>query len=330
MRAVDILNGALVVLVLGGVALLVQWQSGQPFAAVGADTGAGAVVTVVADHGGVAVPVGAYQRIASVSLVADAILPELVHVDRIVSITASHRDHHPAAFRTAHARALPQSADLEAILALSPDLILVSNTLGDPAQVARARELGIAVFELGPMQGRATFLPNIRQLGQLLHVPARAAAVADRLASRLDRLAERIPPERRRPAIYAAAYASKLYGGTVGSSYHDVLTAAGLVDVAAGVFPGQGWPALAVEDLLRLRPAIIVTLTGNAESLRALPGMDRVDARIVEIDGALLGDPSLMLPAAEALQAAVYGRPSVSGADAADILSEDRRGAQPD
>lgn len=309
----DLSNAIAAVAVLLLASLLVQSiaRPGAPGSASAPAAGGPAGDTVI-DAGGAAVPVGEYRRIASASITADSILPELVHVDRIVLVTEAHRRHHPAAFRTAHAAVLRNHADLEAILPHDPDLIVVSNTMGDPSWVARARELGCTVFDLGATRGRATLLPNIRRLGRLLGVAERGDAIADRLAARLDRLPLRIPTEDRRPAIYAAAYGSQIYGGTIGSSYHDVLTAAGLVDVAAGAFPGQGWPQLRIEDLLRLEPAIIVTMTGNADRLRALPGMDRVEARIVEIDGGILGDPALILPAAEAVQQAVYGPPAAT------------------
>jgi len=312
-RAVDALNGAAALAALAAATLLVHAVARPPARGAGGDAdvaepGVGSSATV-RDAGGVAVPVGDYRRIASASLVADAVLPDLVHVERVVTVTESHRDHHPAAFRTAHAAVLPHRAELETILAHRPDLILVSNTTGDPARVQRARELGYTVFDLGAMEGRRTLLPNIRRLAALLGVPARGEALAARLGERLDRLPLRIRPDQRLPAIYAAAYGSQIYGGTVGSSYHDVLLAAGLVDVAAGEFPGDGWPPLRIEDLIRLGPRILVTGDGGAARLRALPGIGRVDARIVEVDGDLLGDPSLMLSAAEALQRAVYGPP---------------------
>lgn len=308
---IDLINGAAAVLTLSVATLSVQAVAGHrtAFDAVppGAN-GTGDSLSAVVDAGGVAVPVADYQRIASASMIADAVLPELVHPQRVVMVTAAHRDHHPQAFRTAHAAVLPHRADVEVIIRERPDLILVSNATGDPARVERARELGYTVFDLGPMRGRDTLVPNIRRLGALLGVAERGRVLSDRLATRLDRLPLHIPPDQRLRGIYAAAYGSQIYGGTLGSSYHDVLTAAGLVDVAAGAFPGQGWPQLRVEDLLRLKPQILVTQQGGAQRLRDLPGMQQVAARIVEVDGAVLGDPSLMLPAAEALQQAVYGK----------------------
>ena len=106
-----------------------------------------------------------------------------------------------------------------------------------------------------------------------------------------------------------------LYGGTAGTSFHDVLVSAGLDDVAARNH--RDWPAYASEDVLALDPEIIVTNRGLALGICRHPGFDRLracqeaaerrDPSIVELDSALLGDPGLpMLDAAEAIYRAVY------------------------
>jgi ABC-type Fe3+-hydroxamate transport system substrate-binding protein len=101
-----------------------------------------------------------------------------------------------------------------------------------------------------------------------------------------------------------------MYGGTRGSSYYDVLTYAGLIDVAAKDF--QGWPSYSPELLLTLDPEIIVTHTGMRSLLCDRVELGRLRAcrpqgDVIEVDGALMSDAGLgMLDAAEVIHHAAY------------------------
>ena len=335
----DLLNifGLLCALVLAGVAVFLSTTTSVTLADVTAHNdqhsqhqpGSVTQQDVITDFTGSEIATGAYQRIASTSLIADSVLPYLVEPQRIIMVTASHRQRHPRSFITAHAATFAYGSNLEAIIEHDPDIIVISNATGDTSRIERARELGYQTVDLGPMTGRQQLLKNIRLLGQLVQQPQRAEQLIRSFERRMDGLARSIPPAQRRRAIYAAAYDTQIYGGTVGSSYHDTLVAAGLIDVAAGAFPGQGWPKLRVEDLIRLAPDIIITPIGGGLALQQLPGADQVPALssspssspssssllspqgqargIIEIDSALLGDPGLsMLPAAEEIFHQVY------------------------
>ena len=99
--------------------------------------------------------------------------------------------------------------------------------------------------------------------------------------------------------------------GAVGTSYHDIMAAAGLVDVAAERY--RDWPAYSAEQVLELDPEIIVTRAGVAAGICKYPGMDHIDpcrgkGRIIELPGELLDEPGLaMLEAAEELFVLAYG-----------------------
>jgi iron complex transport system substrate-binding protein len=109
-------------------------------------------------------------------------------------------------------------------------------------------------------------------------------------------------------AIYLAPIAGMLFGGTTGTSYHEVLAAGGCSDAAAARF--RGWPQYTVEQILALAPAVVVTKAGCAPELARLPGLDALFAggtRVVEIDGDVLEHPGPpVVEAAEALFAAVH------------------------
>ena len=104
-------------------------------------------------------------------------------------------------------------------------------------------------------------------------------------------------------------YGRDIYGGTVGTSYHDVLTAAGLIDVAATRH--TGWPKLSLEDVIALNPEVLVLSSGSASALRVLPGVAALravtDGQLLVLDDGLLEDAGPgMLDAAEALFALAY------------------------
>ena len=96
----------------------------------------------------------------------------------------------------------------------------------------------------------------------------------------------------------------------MGTSYHDVLGAAGLIDVAAGSY--HGWPQYRAEELIALAPDLIVTAAGMGDALRRSPGLSAMPALrqpggVIELDGEVLSDSGLgMLECAEALFAASY------------------------
>jgi iron complex transport system substrate-binding protein len=269
----------------------------------------------VVDASGVRVTVRPFRRIAAGSTVADRLLLDLAEPDRVVALTDFGARFSQVRHRYAGHALVKDLTDVESVLALKADLLLVNN-FGDRARVARLRETGMVVFDLGEMRGLATLLPNIAAVAALLGDPARGAAYERALLQRLERVALPVVMAgrglRRRQAIYVSVYGDRLYGGTVGTNYHDILTHAGLDDVAAARF--RDWPQYDAEELLALNPELFVTKPGMRRLLCAQPGLDRLracqasdGAGFIELPGTLLDDPGPeMLEATEAVFAAAY------------------------
>lgn len=278
----------------------------------------------VQDARGVAVPIADYRRILSGSSIADAILPELISTERIVGTSRWYAEVNPHAARlTAKAR-ITGVQDLEFIIALQPDLVVVSNCAADTSSIERLSERGIRVFDLGPMLGQTTLERNFRDLGQLLLQRDCGERLARQFRRRMAQVAAHVPRPRRKRAMYVNLYDTQLHGGTLGSSYYDVLTSAGLVDVAATGRPRrqqgtQAWPRYRPEELLLFAPEVIVTVRGKGKLICAMSELASLDAcrdprGIIELDEWQLNDPGPgMLSAAEAICDLAYPASAPSG-----------------
>ncbi|MEM1415572.1 MAG: ABC transporter substrate-binding protein [Myxococcota bacterium] len=275
------------------------------------ESGDGVAAPPVPDASGRTFPVRRYARVVSASPLADQVFSELLEPGRVLAVTRYGRESPLGGWRHAGARTLGRLEDLEAVLDLEPDLVVVSG-FADPARVARLRDAGLSVFDVGRMDGTSALLPAVRRLAALVGEPERGEALATRWLRRFRTVAADVPPATRLRGAYVGIFGDKLYGGTSGSSYGDVLAAAGVRDVAAEAGL-EGWPEYTSEQLLALDPPVLVVPAGRREALCRHVGLDALQAcggegRIVEVDEALLGDPGLgMLDAAEAIRDALYG-----------------------
>jgi iron complex transport system substrate-binding protein len=266
------------------------------------------------DATGTLVPLKPRQRIASGSLLSDPLLLALCAPSDIVAFSARAplaRD----AFRYAGKPSLDPTRRVEHLLELRPDLVLV-NSLGEHAWIEQLRGAGVEVFDLGPMWGVETFLRNVAAIGWLVGRPDSARELGASFQSRLAAVARHIASHQRREALYLGVHGNNLLGGTRGSSYHDVLEYAGLVDVAARRY--QGWPSYDPEALLTLDPEVVVTQLGMRRALCERAELGRLRAcgprgQVIEVDAQRLTDAGFgILDAAEAVHRAAYpgeGRP---------------------
>lgn len=266
----------------------------------------------IPDAAGHLVPLRHYQRIVSTNLVTDRLLIELCEPTRILAISRAAAERKRDGFRYHGMTTVDGFGPVEAMVALQPDLVL-TNSFGAPGSAERLRAAGIEVFDLGELRGKQSLSYVALGLGELLGIPERAQRLVQDFAQRLRRVSADLGTRKPIRAIFLSTLGPDLQGGTVCTSYHDILVAAGLVDVAAKDY--RDWPAYAAEQVLALAPEIIVTREGFAEGICKYPGMDhappcRGQGRIVELPGELLDEPGLaILEAAETLYDLVYGAP---------------------
>lgn len=271
----------------------------------------GAETREVRDMDGVAIPIRAYQRIASLSPNADAALLETIAASRVVGVSGTLRAGVGAQrFEDLH---IIEEATVEQVLAPDPDLVIVGG-MSSAGQIAQLRDAGVPVFRMGEMRGISSFLHDASVIGRLVGAGDAGERVGRRLATRMRMVAADIPPERWPRGLYLGVIGRGLYGGANRTSFHDVLVSAGLRDVLADV---DSWPELTPEQVLELDPDVIVVHEGTArvlcerDGLRTLRACTREGgAQVVEIPSGLLNDPGMgMLPTAERLRVAVHGEP---------------------
>ncbi len=318
MKRVDILSTLWFALAIAAVVLLGQRSAdakvAQPVqrATVSADAHYSAMPDgerALIDANGTLVPVRPYVRIATSSTVADGIALALLEPERIVAMTDYGRRHSGERHLYGERLAIVGPQQLETLLEHHVEL-LITNNLGSQADLARAREAGMQVFNLGDMRGLSTLIPNIAAVAALIGEPERGRYFTQRLLRQLRAVAADIAPERRRGAVYVSAYANQLFGGGSGTSYHDVLVAAGLRDVAAERY--SGWVHYDPEQLLELDPELLLANVGTGEALCKVGGLENLRAcregKVITLDNDLLSDPGVrMLEAAELLRERVYG-----------------------
>jgi iron complex transport system substrate-binding protein len=319
---VGTLNVAALLLAVAGTLALGWPHSGQRVHAVRASTPtvAGAPSRVRLGSGGLAiadatgnlVPLRHYQRIVSTNLVTDHLLLELCEPTRILAVSRAAAERKRDGFRYRGMTTIDGFGPAEAMVALKPDLVL-TNSFGSPGYAERLRSTGIEVFDLGELRGEKSLSYVALGLGELLEAPERAQRLMHDFTNRMRRVSSSLGTRKPLRAMYLSTLGPDLQGGTRGTSYHDILVAAGLIDVAAESY--RDWPAYAAEQVLALAPEIIVTREGFAEGVCKYPGMDhappcRGQGRIVALPGELLDEPGLaMLEAAETLFTLVYGTP---------------------
>ncbi len=264
------------------------------------------------DSSGKSVPLGDFRRIVSGSQVADDLLLALSEPERVLVYTQYSVSMRAGAHRFSGKPSAPGLDDLEALIQLQPDLVLLHGSLR-PARTQRLRAAGLTVFDLGELEGVSSLLGDIEAVSVLLGHPERGEQLARSFRARLERISLAAEGRDLARGLLLTVRGGVLFGGTRGTSYHDVLTSARLVDVAARSY--TGWPRYTSEQILELDPDVIVTELGMAVELCRHPGLDQLRActgggRIIEVEASVLASPGLdMLTAAERIADQLWAAP---------------------
>ena len=154
------------------------------------------------------------------------------------------------------------SANLEAVLGLKPDLIIDSGSTGRTYVELAERVQGQTGIPYALLDGRFDRIAqSYRILGALTGRAERAELLARWCESAMATIGGRIAtiPPAERPTVYYARGPRGLETGLGGSINVETLTALGARNVAAGE-PGSGLAQVSLEQVLAWDPEVIVTI----------------------------------------------------------------------
>ncbi|WP_257133561.1 ABC transporter substrate-binding protein [Streptomyces sp. f51] len=204
----------------------------------------------------------------------------------------------------------------------------VSGKLGSPS-IAELEKLGIATYVVGggcaadlreDTSGLEALDGDIRQLGTIFGVEARAQKLAEKMNGRLDDVRKQVAQEPRTKVAKLSQVAGRLYV-TSGGLSDDVIERAGGTNVFADL-PGQFAPVSPEQIIERDPQSVIVdnftaTTTGENEAIaylnRTFPTVEAVKKqRVLVIDAAKSGARGSTRPVEGVAEIARFLHPSTS------------------
>jgi iron complex transport system substrate-binding protein len=200
---------------------------------------------------------------------------------------------------------------LEALVALRPDVVLAWSTGKEAALRARLEGLGIPVFAVETTDTADVF----RTIGNLGRITGRRAS-SDSLAASLRAEVEAVRASvagRPRAGVFFVVWHDPPMTAGGGTFIHEVVELAGGRNVFGDAT--QPWPNVALEEVVRRRPDVIVLPVGEQgaarlEELRREPGWRDVPAvkagRVVLIEADLMNRPGPRLGEAARRLAAAF------------------------
>jgi len=186
----------------------------------------------------------------------------------------------------------PEAADLplvtqsghdlnaEAILALSPTLIITDTSLGPWDVVLQMRDAGIPVVVVDSERSLENVGTIIDQVAAAVGLPDEGAALAERSAAQIDAkiaeiaaVAPQDPAERLRVAfLYVRGQAGVYYMFGTDSGADTLITALGATDVATEI-GWEGMRPLNDEGLVSAAPDVVLVMTKGLESAGGVDGL---------------------------------------------------------
>ena len=165
----------------------------------------------------------------------------------------------------------------EAILALTPTLVIGRELAGPEGVLEQLREAGVEVVLLDELTGLDAPQIKIRAIGAALGIPQRAEALAQDVERRLAGVTVELE-EHERPLRVLLVYVRRGGLQLTGDHARTIIEAAGGIDAAVeeGI---EGWQALTPEALVAIDPEVYLVLDlgldviGGLEGLMEIPGV---------------------------------------------------------
>ncbi len=221
------------------------------------------------------------MRIVSINPCIDAVLMRVADPAQIAAISHYSQDPRATSIPINVARRFrATSGTAEEIVALRPDLVLLSGTL-PPATAAALAQLRVRVLELPLPQSLAESADQVRTIADAVGQRARGAKLADSIAAAV----RRARPATREPPVPALIWQG---GGLVpasGTLPDEMLRASGFANLGAA-YGLKNWDVLPIEYLVAKPPRVLLTAGDPDHDDRLLghPVMRRLRDRIAVRD----------------------------------------------
>lgn len=215
-------------------------------------------------------------RIASLNLAADEVLVELVPVERLVAVTAQGDEKGMSNVAGRLPAGVPRffRADLERLIALRPDLVVVSEYT-DPDFLSLLERSGIAYHRMQGLRSLAGYRQAILDLGHAVGAGDRARGLVERFDGSLRDLAGRLEGVRRPRVLYWASGMSAGADTAIGA----LIQCGGGVNVASDLGLSGISPISAERAFLANPDRVLIGVwPGVLDSLSADPLLSRLPA----------------------------------------------------
>ena len=187
------------------------------------------------------------QRIMSLNVCTDLLLLQIAPKARIASVTFMAPQGAAVLFPGRADGIALNHGRAEDVINARPDMILDSN-LGAPLTRTMASRVGARVVEVKDANSFADIRDIVRQVGDAVGEPQRAAALIKKMDASLAELAAHPPGRRLRVVAWSGGSAVPGKGSLTDA----IITAAGASNIAAQ--PGPAESSFGVEELLAARP----------------------------------------------------------------------------
>ncbi len=198
--------------------------------------------------------------------------------------------------------------NLEAIVALRPELIIAPNSFLRVDVLNRLEQLKIPTFLLDPRTVE-DIVTHVQVLGRMVGRVPESLKVSETIRKKIARLSERLTG-RRRPTLLFVLNTDPLMTVGPGSYIHQLIELAGARNVAENA--GAPYPRLSMEEVLRRNPEFLLFPTGRVEGIpqaeqdqwRRWTSLEAVKRnQLVQVDADVLNRPGPRV--AEGLEALV-------------------------
>ena len=155
--------------------------------------------------------------------------------------------------------------NLEAIVALRPDLVVAWESPTGSRVRARLEELGIPVFAVATRDTLAIYR-TIEGLGRLVGRDAAADSLSGHIRAQLDSVRAEVPPGPRPSVLYVVGTDPPMIAGTDNFIAELIEVAGGEPIAISGELQGVS-PQVSLEELVRLQPDVVIFPVGADPSV---------------------------------------------------------------